>query len=78
MTEEVIDKNRRNFIKIILVGGGTLLLGKFLGPVFSRIVNGPSTETNFPSFKAVENKKTLTIYDKTGEEIFQIDKSGDE
>ena len=77
MAKEVIDKNRRNFIKIILIGGGTLVLGKFLGPVFLRFMNGPSTETNFESFKAVENKKTLTIYDKSGSEVFQIDKSGE-
>ena len=77
MAEEIIDKNRRNFIKILLVGGGALFLGKFLGPVFSRLVNGPSTETNFESFRAVESKKTLTIYDKSGEEVFQIDKSGE-
>ena len=69
-----VNKDRRNFLKILLVGGGVLVAGKVLGPVLSRILNGPSVETQFESFRAVENKKTLTIYDSTGEEIFQIDK----
>ena len=74
INKENLNKDRRNFLKIMLVGGGVLVAGKFLGPVFSRFMNGPSVETNFTSFRAVENNRTLTIYDSTGEEIFQIDK----
>lgn len=69
-----MNKNRRNFLKIVLIGGGVFALGKVLGPVLSKFLNGPSVENNFQNFKTVENKKGLVVYDKSGEEIFTIDK----
>jgi hypothetical protein len=77
-----MDKERRNFLKIILIGGGTLLAGKVLGPLFSArlddsftpIKNDSLAKTGSSSFKVVENEKMLSIYDHAGEEIFQIDK----
>ena len=70
-----MNKNRRNFLKILLIGGGILLIGKFLGPrildIFSR---GPKTEKDFGNFRVSEDKKELIISDQTGEEIFIIDK----
>jgi hypothetical protein len=74
-----IDKNRRKFLKIILIGGGIFAVGKILGPLFSPTLNSSLTKEtekviNKPtSFKISEKNKTLTIYDKTGEEVFQID-----
>jgi hypothetical protein len=68
-----MDKNRRNFLKIMLIGGGTVVLGKVLGPVLSKLVDGASGETNFRNFKMAENRKGLTVYDKKGEEIFIMD-----
>jgi hypothetical protein len=81
-----MDTERRNFLKIILIGSGTLLAGKVMGPLFSgRLQNtfdqDASSEKNnllaeksSSSFKIVENEKMLSIYDISGEEIFQIDK----
>jgi hypothetical protein len=81
-----MDKERRTFLKIILIGGGTLLAGKVLGPLFSGRVNdsftkidssaklNPPEENNHRSFRVVENERVLSIYDNSGEEIFQIDK----
>ncbi|MCK9351238.1 MAG: hypothetical protein M0P76_00465 [Candidatus Pacebacteria bacterium] len=80
-----MDKERRNFLKIILIGSGTLLAGKVLGPLFSRRLDSSFTRTDpsdninslaksSSSFKIVENDKVLSIYDNAGEEIFQIDK----
>ena len=70
-----MDQNRRKFLKILLIGGGTLLVGKFLGPIildfFSR---GPKVEQDFGNFRVSEDKKELIISDQTGEEIFIIDK----
>lgn len=77
-TEKNIDTNRRNFLKILLFGGGTIVLGKVLGPTVVKFFEGPSTETIFQNFKTVENKNGLKIYDKTGEEIFEIDNSATE
>jgi hypothetical protein len=82
-----MDKERRNFLKIILIGSGTLLAGRVLGPLFSKCAESvpvrltrekpaPPPQTISSAFKIVENDKRLSIYDNHGEEIFQIDKEG--
>lgn len=77
----VIDKNRRNFIKISLIGGGTLLVGKLLGPKVLDLFSSKSgvdiedLRNNLNDFNINENKKELIISDKkSGEEILIIDK----
>ena len=75
-----MDRNRRKFLKIILIGSGTLLVGKVFNPLFSMFSNDlftktdSSTEANDRNFQVFEDKKSLSIYDNSGEEIFQIDK----
>ena len=72
-----MNKDRRKFLQVILIGSGTLLMGKVLGPLFSSLFNDPFTQTKTKTdpgvFKIVENKKRLSIFDDSGEEIFQID-----
>jgi hypothetical protein len=70
----------------MLIGSGTLLAGRILGPLFSlrqdntiAKIGEPNKIDSFAkksssSFKIVENEKMLSIYDNNGEEIFQIDK----
>lgn len=75
-----MDENRRNFLKILLIGGGTLVVGKILSPLSSffddSLAKNKGSTLNGPSaFKIVENKQILSIYDSSGEEVFQIDKS---
>jgi hypothetical protein len=75
-----VDKNRRNFLRIILVGGGTFIVGKILSPLFSKSfiksLDNRLTprNTNVQAFRVIEDKKVLSVYDDSGEEIFQIDK----
>jgi len=80
-----VDINRRKFLKIILIGSGTFLVGKILEPLFSKSLfsDEPLAKTNSltkinggdsHAFRVVEDKKSLSIYDNSGEEIFQIDK----
>jgi hypothetical protein len=75
-----MDKGRRKFLKIILIGSGVLLAEKILSPLFSKLPADSSTKTNLAAprgsgtFRVVENKKILSVYDNSGEEIFQIDK----
>lgn len=77
-----MDTNRRKFLKIILIGSGTFLVGKVLGPMFLRFLDSPpaktdslpKTKTSFENFQVVENEKKLSIFDNLGEEIFQIDR----
>lgn len=75
-----MDKNRRQFLKIILIGSGVLLAEKIFDPLFSKFFgsslakNNSSGKNNFRDFRVVEDKKSLSVYDSSGEEILQIDK----
>ena len=79
----VTDKSRRNFLKLILVGSGALFVDKVLGPLFSGFLAepfnnakaDPPPKTAFKDFKIVESKRVLSIYDSSGTEVLQIDKS---
>lgn len=74
-----MNENRRKFLKIIFIGSGVLLAEKVLGPMFSKFLDGSSAKTDssnktsFKDFQVVEDKKGLSVYDSTGEEILQID-----
>jgi hypothetical protein len=71
-----VDKNRRKFIKVMLIGGASFITGKILAPLLSKSLNNldsPRAQNDPVTFNIVENKKTLSVYDNSGEEIFQID-----
>lgn len=74
-----MNEDRRKFLKIVLIGGTSFIVGKILGPLFSRFLGSLPAEANSSKvhsteFHVVENQKRLSIYDNSGEEIFQIDK----
>jgi len=69
-----MNKNRRNLLKFLLIGSGTLMLGKVFGSRFLTFFSGPRVENEFGNFRVTEDRKELIIYDKTGEEILIIDK----
>ena len=79
--EESIDKNRRKLLTVMLIGSGAFLAEKILGPILS-FLSDPSAAKNSllnnsgprGGFKVVENRKGLSVYDNSGEEIFQIDR----
>jgi hypothetical protein len=64
----------------MLIGSGTILVGRVLGPFLSKFVDDSPIRTNYlagansKNFRIDENKKVMSIYDSSGEEIFQIDK----
>jgi hypothetical protein len=69
-----MDKNRRNFLKISLIGGGALFLGKIFGSDLMNLFSKSEKVTDFNNFRIEENDKELVIYGKSGEAIFIIDK----
>ena len=75
-----MNEDRRQFLKIALIGSVSFIVGKILGPVFSVLMDNSSTDVATVekpkpnAFHAVEDKHMLSIYDESGEEIFQIDK----
>lgn len=71
--EDKVDKRKRNFLKVLAVGGGALVIGKFLGPKVEEMVYGPTITKEFDEFNVSQNRKELTITTKDGEEIFIMD-----
>lgn len=69
-----MDKNRRKFLKVTLIGSGVFLANKVLGPLLARLLDDSVAKVDSAAFKVRENKKILSVYDSSGEEIFQIDK----
>jgi len=77
-----MDHNRRNFLKIIFVGGTVFIVERIIDPLYSRLLDSSfmkndssaDTKTDSMDFQVVENNKSLSIYDSSGEEVFQIDK----
>lgn len=78
MLSRGMDKKRRKFLKILAIGSGTLLMGEVLSPLLSKLLDNSSTKAkDKPSpkaFRVVENETILSVYDNSGEEIFQIDR----
>ncbi|MCX6702766.1 MAG: hypothetical protein NTW60_02775 [Candidatus Wolfebacteria bacterium] len=74
-----MDISRRKFLKLIFVGSGAFLLEKVMGPLFSKFLDNssvqtnPPAKTNFRNFKITEDSQILSVYDSSGEEVFQID-----
>ena len=80
---EEVNKNRRRFLTVLLIGGGAFLVEKILTPLFSGFLNDSLAKVSMPEvpdgvsfkgFQISEDKQSLFVYDSSGEEIFQIDK----
>lgn len=69
-----ISKNRRNFLKFTLIGGGSFLLGKTFGSFFPSFLSSSWADDIFGDFRVSENNRELIVYDDSGEPIFIIDK----
>jgi hypothetical protein len=71
-----MDKKRRNFLKILIIGGGVFIGGKIIGPRVLEYFSAPPivAEKDFGNFKVSDDKKELIISDSQGEEILIIDK----
>jgi len=68
-----MNKNRRNFIKILLLGGGALFVGKIFGSrIFEIFSSGSETVMDLKNFRVSKDKGELVISDKSGEEVFVI------
>ncbi len=79
-----MDQERRKFLKIVLVGSGIILTEKILGPLYSWFSSNSSAKNKIKSgddetkatsgdFRVDKNNNSLSIYDDSGQEIFQID-----
>ena len=71
--KEKVNQNRRNFLIFLLIGSGTLLLGRIFGPGLLKFFFPPKMEQDFNEFKVTKDRKELIIFDKKGEEILIID-----
>ena len=66
----MINKNRRNFIKLLIIGGGAVVLGKFFGSAVVELLNGQS---KYSKSSKVAKRNNLPVFSKNGEEVFIVD-----
>ncbi len=76
MEKSELNEGRRKFVKILLIGGASFMVGKILGPLYSKFSTGSSTKKDSTAFKISEDEKSLAIYDSSGAEVLYIDKEG--
>ena len=69
-----MDNKRRNFLKLIFFGGGTLLLSNLLGKLSSLKSDKPSKD--FQNIKIVEEDGKLVFYNKSGKQTFLLSEDG--
>lgn len=71
-----MNNNRRKFLKLVLIGGTSLVVGKIFGPFISKFLDGSPNVDHSSAFRIAEDKQSLFVYDDSGEEVLQIDKTG--
>lgn len=69
-----MESNRRNFLKFLLVGGGSFFVGRFVGSNFNHQEFQMEGGKNIGDFKAMENKNEIIFYDPQGVEILILEK----
>ncbi|MDO8551992.1 MAG: hypothetical protein Q7S01_00505 [bacterium] len=70
-----INSYRRNLLKLLAVGGGAFIVGKFANP-FINFLNGDKVidEKTFQNFKFIETGREVKVIDSTGNEILIVEK----
>ena len=71
-----MDKKRRNFLKILVIGGGVFIGAKIISPMVLEYLSAPPVvaEKDFGNFRVSDDKSELIISDKSGDDILIIDK----
>ncbi|MBI2618227.1 hypothetical protein HYW58_02125 [Candidatus Kaiserbacteria bacterium] len=70
-----ISGERRNFLKILLFGSVSFVLGNILAPYLSFFNKKETLDIKMLKyFKVVESDSELKLYNKKGEEVLSIDK----
>ena len=72
MEKKVVDKKRRKFLKILAIGGGTLVVGKIYGGSVMDFFT-PSKTEGFKNFNVTEKGDQFTVSSKNGQEVFVMD-----
>lgn len=72
-----IDQKRRNFLKIILFSGGSLVLGGFVTRVFGIAEDDSKYALPIRSYKVLEKDDQLIFYNSKGHKLFSVSDNGD-
>ncbi len=68
----LINKRRRNILKVLALGSGTFVLGKIFGPSLS-LFGSDTNIYDFKNFRVVEDGQELGFFDKLGNEILILE-----
>jgi len=77
---EVKNTNRRTFLTVGLTGAGAFILGKLFGNDVARLLGREEVVTDLGDIKQIgdftikQSKDEMVFSDRSGEEIFIIDK----
>ena len=73
-------KDRRNFLKFLATGTGSLLVGTLLGSKLGPLLNFKGEDfkigQDFKDFKVIEEDKKLIFFNKSGKKVLTIDQEG--
>lgn len=72
-----VNLKRRQFLKYIFFGGGTLLLGGFITRLFGIGEDESKYALPVRSFKLLEKNDKLIFYNRKGHRLFTISDNGD-
>jgi len=72
---EKISKDRRNFLKFVLIAVGAFVFGKLFNPI-KNVLLGEKVieEVDFKNFKYRETNKEFSFMDKEGDPIIIVEK----
>ncbi len=70
-----MNKNRRKFLKLVLIGSTAFVAGKVFGPFITKFSSTSQAKAS-SAFRVDEDDQSFLIYDDTGAEVLQIDKTG--
>jgi len=73
-------KDRRNFLKFLATGTGSLLVGTLLGSKLGPLLNFKGEDfkvgQDFKNFKVIEEDNGLVFFNKSGKKILTVNQDG--
>ncbi len=77
MKKAALNLKRRNFLKVLLFGSGSLVLGGFVTRVFGIGEDDSKYALPIRDYKVLEKNDVLIFYNSKGHRLFTVSDNGD-